>query len=197
MRFNRKSLKFENPYKLNEKTKNYIINIAMDDYMEFFHEWDSASFRTRDIHPELAEYLDLCSEDIPLKKRIELNFNVQNSTPDEAKETKIRASFRNFYTFLFRVEERTIREQLLRALFLVLASTAFIFLYFFLRKMMTFTRIWQDVLVEGLMIGGWVFMWEAVHIVTFQLNETRKRRKEIERFLKAPLLFTYRTLTSL
>ena len=64
----KKANKYETLYRKNNYTGRIIIDIALEDYHEFFHEWDNASFRKRDIHPELAQFLDLCSEDIPLKK---------------------------------------------------------------------------------------------------------------------------------
>lgn len=53
-------------YRKNEETGRIIIDIALDDYLDFFHEWDNSTFKKRDIHTDLAEFLDLCSEDIPL-----------------------------------------------------------------------------------------------------------------------------------
>lgn len=42
---------------------------------------------------------------------------------------------------------------------------------------------------EGILIGGWVFMWEAFHIIAFQTLDPLKRRKELKRFLEATLVF--------
>lgn len=58
------SNKYEMLYRKNYNTGRIIIDIALEDYLEFFHEWDNSVFKKRDIHIELAEFLDLCSEDI-------------------------------------------------------------------------------------------------------------------------------------
>ena len=64
----KKTKKYETIYRRNKSTGRVIIDIALDDYIEFFHEWDNSTIKKRDIHPELAEFLDLCSEDISLRK---------------------------------------------------------------------------------------------------------------------------------
>lgn len=69
---------YEKLYRRNELTKRMIIDISMDDYLSFFHEWDNSAFRRRDIHSELVSFLDFCSEDIPLKEKIEIALTLEN-----------------------------------------------------------------------------------------------------------------------
>ncbi|MDD2296456.1 MAG: hypothetical protein PHR10_08175, partial [Sphaerochaetaceae bacterium] len=73
-------------YRVNPETQRVIIDIAIDRYVDYFHEWDNAVFRKRDLHPELAEFLDLCSEEIPLRKALEINFCIKNRPLDVEKE---------------------------------------------------------------------------------------------------------------
>ena len=63
---------YESLYRKNQDTGRIIIDIAIDDYIDFFHEWDNSAFKKRDINADLAEFLDLCSEDIPIRKKLEI-----------------------------------------------------------------------------------------------------------------------------
>jgi len=65
-------------YRINPKTHRVVIDIAIDRYLDYFHDWDNSVFRKRDLHPELTEFLDLCSEEIPLRKQLELNVCIKN-----------------------------------------------------------------------------------------------------------------------
>lgn len=67
---------YETQYTKNPTTGRIIIDIALDDYIDFFHEWDNSAFKKRDINADLAEFLDICSEDIPLRKKLEIAFSV-------------------------------------------------------------------------------------------------------------------------
>ena len=72
----KKSNKYESLYRKNPDSGRVIIDIALEDYLVFFHEWDNSALRKRDIHSELVEFLDLCSEDIPLRKKLEIVFTL-------------------------------------------------------------------------------------------------------------------------
>ena len=72
----KKSKTYELVYRKNSETGRIIIDIALDDYIEFFHIWDNSTYRKRDIHDELVQFLDLCSEDIPLGKSLEIVFSL-------------------------------------------------------------------------------------------------------------------------
>jgi len=47
-------------------------------------------------------------------------------------------------------------------------------------------------MLEGVLIGAWVFMWEAIHLISFQSNEIIGGIRKYHRFLKASIIFTYK-----
>jgi hypothetical protein len=47
------------------------------------------------------------------------------------------------------------------------------------------------VLLESLLIGGWVFAWEAVHTLFIDIMEPVRRMREIQRFIEADITFVY------
>lgn len=181
----------ENIYRINSETGNCVIDVALDDYMDFFHEWDNATFKKRDMHPELAEFLDICSEDIPLKNRIEINFNASNEYKDENKEKLIRESYSNYYTFFYRKMKKKVKNLYMTISILTIVSIFFIFFNYILQNILIKT-VWTEVLLEGLTVGGWVFLWEAIHLLVFERHDYFTRNKELKRFLKAPIFFEYK-----
>ncbi|NMB97020.1 MAG: hypothetical protein GYA02_10485 [Clostridiaceae bacterium] len=54
----KKANKYEMLYRKNYDTGRVIIDIALDDYLKFFHEWDNSTFRKRDINAELEQFLE-------------------------------------------------------------------------------------------------------------------------------------------
>lgn len=174
-------------YRENPETHRVIIEIALDRYMDYFHEWDNAVFRKRDLHPELAEFLDLCSEEIPLRRELEIDFCIKNRFEDIDKGKLIVASYRNYYNGQLSMIHRRLKRLLKFALILFFISMGFITFYL-VGKSSTHYLI-ERVLVEGLLIGGWVFMWESLHMVFFESMEPMKRRRELKRFLQAEITF--------
>ena len=93
-------------YLRNDVSGNWIIDIKLEGYGDFYHEWDNARFFKRDIHPELADFLSICSADIPLNQGIEIRFLVQGTGRDPEQEETLTASFRNYYGALLREQKR-------------------------------------------------------------------------------------------
>ena len=178
----------ENLYRENPDTHRTIIDVALDTYLEFFHEWDNAAFRKRDMHPELAEFLAICSQDIPMRKALEIQFSINEGMLDSKKEQLISTSFKNYYLSLYRNEKERVLRILKRSLVLMCIALALILFYAVLH-IKSQNHLWFAVLLEGLHIGGWVFMWESFHLAFFDSLEPMKRKKEVKRLYLANLLF--------
>jgi hypothetical protein len=183
--------KYETLYRKNNATGRVIIDIALEDYLEFFHEWDNSAFRKRDIHPELAEFLDLCSEDIPLRKKLEIVFSLNTDEISAEKEEQIRISYKNYYNSLKRLVNRKAERFFKVSAILLLTSIVLLSAYTLLREVTNHSII-SDVLLESLLIGGWVFTWEAVHLLFLDIIEPFRRRREIKRFLETEITFIHK-----
>lgn len=176
-------------YRRSPETNNILIDIALDRYLDFFHEWDNAAYKKRDVNPELAEFLDICSEDIPMNRQFDIHFHIKNIALDSDKEKLILASYSNYYNSLKKLEDRKVNKITRYSIVLFIIAMGFIFLYI-LSNTKVQGQLLPRVLIEGLIIGGWVFMWEALHMLFFDILEPFKRKRELERFLKAKITFS-------
>jgi len=186
----RKKTTYETLYRQNKANQNIIIDIALNGYNEFFHEWDNSAFRKRDIHQDLAHFLDLCSEDIPLRRNLEIQFCVKTSAQSAEHEDRIRASYLNYYSALIRGEKRRIKRIFRTSGIQLLVAGLFLFLHVFLSGLITSTML-SKVLLESLLIGGWVFTWEAFHGITIDILTPLRRSRELKRFIQADIVFAY------
>lgn len=181
---------YETQYRRNKETGRIIIDIALDNYQEFFHEWDNSVFKKRDIHPELAEFLDLCSEDIPLRKSLEIIFTLNTSEYNADKEEQIHVSYKNYYSSLNRLETRKVKRIIRISTILLVISLTLLFVYGFFSNRAA-NNIISNVLLESLLIGGWVFAWEAVHLLFLDILAPFRRHREIKRLFEAVISFKY------
>ena len=185
--------KYETLYRKNETNGNIVIEVLLDDYLDFFHEWDNAAFKRRDIHPELVNFLSICSEDIPLKENIEIQLCVKEGSVNKEKEDLIRTSFFNHYDTLYCWERKEAKRIARTSGILLLVALTLITLYVILSGNITSSVIAQ-IGMESLLIGGWVFAWEAIHGIAIDIAEPLKRRRELKRFLRADVGFKYLNL---
>ena len=178
-------------YRVNPENHRVVIDIALDRYLDYFHEWDNSVFRKRDLHPELAEFLDLCSEEIPLRKKLELSFWIKNrKEEDTEKENVLMASYRNYYESQLHMVSRNLKRHLKFSLVLFLIAIGFIALYFLVSKFEE-GHLLSKIMVEGVLIGAWVFTWESFHMLFFESLDPMKRRRELKRFLDAKIGFRF------
>jgi hypothetical protein len=177
-------------YAKNQTTGNWIIDIRLEGYGDFYHEWDNARFFKRDIHPELADFLSICSADIPLSEGIEIRFLVQGTAADPAQEENLTASYWNYYRALLREGKRSLRR-----LYRIAFGSILIALVLLLIAQLSGQYIKENlpftILTEGILIGGWMFMWEAASLLFFKRPEEQNTLKETRRLAEAPLRFTY------
>lgn len=181
---------YEALFRKNKNTGRVIIDVALEDYLEFFNEWDNSAFKKRDINSELVQFLDICSEDIPLRKKLEIVFSINTTDVVEEKEDLIRISYRNYYNALKRLENRKTKRYVRMSIILLVTSLLLLTSYGFLFDIKVNT-IASRVLLESLLIGGWVFAWEAVHTLFIDIIEPFRRIREIQRFIETDISFIY------
>lgn len=184
----------ESAYRKNEETGRYIIEIALDGYLDFFHEWDNTSFKRRDMHPELAEFLDMCAEDIPEKEDLEIHFCVGVKEADLQSEKRIRQSYEHYYDYFAKIKKKKIRGNFQSSLAMAVIGIILIFLNSLLVKDLPH-EIWYEVPLKGLYIGGYVFFWEALYNGYFGSKELISRKRTLERLKRANLTFQYQCCT--
>jgi len=179
---------YQQVYRIDEATGRVIIDVAMDRYLDYFHEWDNSTYKRRDLHPDLAQFLDVCSHEIPLRRKLEIVFEIKDKQEDLKKESMITKSYHTYYLANLQYVEREIRRKVRFALLVAGIATLIIAMYYFISSPNN-TIFAYRIIREGILIGGWVFMWEAFHIIAFQTLDPFKRRRELKRFLEAKLVF--------
>ncbi len=178
-------------YERNPETGNYVIEIALDKYGDIFNEWDHASYRKRDMDPELAYFLEDSSAEIPLRYGIDLVFYLPHQEMDKRKEGLVISVVRNYYRFYTNVERRTLGRTFRRMLnYFLLALALLTCTYIFSYWPQTF---FLALLSEGLSMGSWFCMWEAISFLLFERNEITTKIKTYDRLSRANICFRYDT----
>ncbi|NCB01328.1 MAG: hypothetical protein EOM67_04070 [Spirochaetia bacterium] len=179
---------YQEVYRVNQEDNRVIIDVSLDKYLDYFHEWDNSNYKRRDLHPDLAQFLDVCSTEIPLNRKLEIVFDIKTKHEDLQKESMIKNSYHNYYIALFQYVNREIRRKVRFSLIVAFIAIFIISMYYFILTPSNSLLI-SRIIREGILIGGWVFMWEAFHIIAFQTLDPIKRRRELKRLLDARLVF--------
>ncbi len=176
-------------FRENPKTSNLVIEVLLKKCGNAFNEWDSSFVKRRDLDPGLMHYLESCSRDIPFKYGVELSFTVFDER-DEEREKMIMEGIVNYFSYSIFSEENLLRDLARKMLVYVAVSISFLVLASFLDSILVI-NLFTTTLKEGLYIGGWVFLWEAISLLSFNRGKIKGRIKEYRRFLNAPVNFIY------
>lgn len=178
-------------YERNHQSGNYVIEISLDKYGDVFNEWDHASYRKRDMEPELAFFLEESSAEIPLRHGLDLVFYLPRQEMDREKESLIASVVKNYYHFYADIERRTLQKTYRRMINYFLSALALLtstYVFSFWRE-----TFFLAILSEGLSVGSWFCMWEAISFLLFERNDTITKVKTYDRLSKANINFRYDT----
>ena len=179
---------FREVYKIDQETNLYMIEVALNQYADIFNEWDSTPFKRRDLDPDLRLYLEESSDEIPFKYPIELYFTIPAGTRDERIEKEAEDGIKNSFISKRYFLGKKMKQTNMQTFRFVLVG----FVFLWVAKTFSGWRAeanLQSILLEGLAISGWVFLWEAVSLFFFTNRELHHLYYTYKRLQNAPVLF--------
>lgn len=180
--------KNEQIYRKFDNTDRLLIEVALDKYEDIFNEWDPAPFKRRDIDPALREFLEECSSEISLKHPLAIAFFLPKSGVDQEKQHKCIEGLKNYFLF-----NRYLIEKQIRLAFFAVIKHFFIGLTFLFVAVVFEKQFEQTILLsifdQGLFIGGWLFVWEAISSAAIKNLQLKHKSREWDRFIDAPIVF--------
>ncbi len=185
---NDSDIKTEHAYPKFQETDRYAIEIAVDNYADIFNKWDSAPFKRRGLDPELQYFLEECSRDIVLKHSLAVVFYMPHAEHKTDKESLCVAGIRNQFALKIHVLNQELREVMIGVIRNTIIGISFLFLSL-LYENPSNGAVFFQVLIAGLSIGGWVFIWEALSTIGFKNRALYRTIREWRRFLDAPIVF--------
>ena len=185
---NKKKIDSLNLYNQNLDTQAYMIEVSLDDYSELFNGWDASPVKRKGLEPELMDYLEQASTEIPMSEKIELCFYMPLTMRDiEKEERSIKAIINNFKVEMAMIQKQ-IKKNYRRLLVYITFAIIFLIAAYFLRNVAGLS-ILTNILIEGFFIGGWFLLWEAFSLFFFDTHEIVLRRKLFQRFLDSEIYF--------
>lgn len=184
----KRDLALKHLYLQDEIDGTFIIEVSLDGYEDIFNEWDPAPFKRRDLDPDLIYFLEDCSDDIPLRYPIRIRFEMPGDLRIEEKEQRITLGIRNYFRFRKNSIQKDIDQLRKRIIIYTVMSFGFL-LSATLSSGMADKNILIQTGIEGLFIGGWVFLWEAISLIFFSMRDKQVEYRKAERFRGSEYIF--------
>ena len=177
-------------FNINRENDNYVIEVNLNNYQHLYNDWDASSINQKELAPELFDFIERASYEIPLNKEHELWFYLPEANRDERKEAKSKKAIKNNFKMELYFIKKKLNRIYRKAITYIMMGIIFLLAAYFLPETAG-NQLLYSLFMEGIFIGGWVFLWEAFSQFFFASHEIRKKRKYYQRFLNSRLQFKY------
>lgn len=137
--------------------------------MQLFDSFDPAPFHERDLDLDAEEYIYNAIDEFPLNKSLEIMIYIPPSEFSPDIERDLIRAIRNHFSYKKLLADLELRRLLYRGRINFAIALIFLFLCLLtIRLLSTFQESLLNTLFsEGLLIIGWVAMWEPIHIFLY------------------------------
>lgn len=137
-----------------------MIDISVSKYNELFNEWDnSASYVKKDIDAQLVDYFYECFEEV---KNHEFIIMIKVPKKNILKQEKVKESIKKYFEYVRIKEQNKLKAHLKKSVIFFCIGLLFIFLSIYLSKKFWQPKLFQEVIIQGMVIVGWVTLWQAL-----------------------------------
>ena len=161
-----------------DENGNLIIKIHTKKIEDLYEDYDQkSSFIKKDLKEKLEEYLFESVDEIENAPFI-LQFHFEDSISIDSSK-RLQSSINEYFSYLQFLEKKSMKESLKNSIIFFIIGFFLVALSFMLSEE---ENLAIKIVSEGIMIGGWVALWEALAIVLVNwlpLNKNLKIYKKI------------------
>ncbi len=186
---------FQKMYEFSEKDNAYIIKLSLNSYLDMFNRIDNNPISKKDLNQSVVSYIEDCSEDISLDKNIILDIRIKKDIYSSDLETRARHGLMNYFEYMQEyhkmIMKKKVRTSLLFIiLFIILATLSYSIDSFAINSFSIDSKsIMFRTFKQGISIGSWVFLWEAIVGMTIKYKPSRIFYLFYKRLKNAKVIF--------
>jgi hypothetical protein len=178
-------------YHTNRHNNAFLIELNLDQYDDLFNSWDGSALDRKELDPELSHFLERASYELPLKEKVELCFYLPKNKKNEKMEADSRATIKNNFRMKQFFIDQDLKHNNKKIATYIVMGILFLLTAYLIPETKDLS-ILISLLMEGLFVGGWVFLWEAFSIFFFGSRELKDKKRRYFRYLDSDIVFNYR-----
>ncbi|AAM05465.1 hypothetical protein [Methanosarcina acetivorans] len=146
-----------------------VIELELKSFLQLFDSFDPAPFHEKELNLDAEEYLYNAVDEFPLKKPLEIMIYLPSTEVNAQLETDLKEAIKNHFSYKRLLAEIELKRLLHQGRKNFIIALIFLFLCLLvIRLLSAFEESLVNTLFsEGLLIIGWVAMWEPVHIFLY------------------------------
>ena len=172
-------------YDLNDEGE-IVIKISATKVEDLYNEYDKkSSFSKKDLDQELVEYIIDSVNEIG-KESFHIQFYLEEKIDKELQE-KVRNSIQHYFSYLQDLEKKKMTEQIKNSFIFILIG---LFFTTFALLSADSESFFVKILSEGILVAGWVSLWEALATLLVKWLPLTKRLKLYKRVYSCDVTFS-------
>ena len=187
---NEKKKKYlDNMYNYNSRSNTYEISLSLQNYEEIYNPYDYSQYKRRDMDEDFLDYIYEETLAIPLKHKVKLNFHIKKFVYDEDKTKNLKNAIKNNFMWRMGAVLQRLNDLYNKCLLLLVVGIIFLLLTFGFSNTINTDNAFFDAFGEGLSIIGWVFLWDLIEILVFDVTKLLKKKRYLKRLVNCKVEF--------
>lgn len=186
---------FDGVDNINKRTLHYIINLKIHKYSDIFDNLDDSPLKLRSINKNIQSYLKDSFANIPSKNNTGISFHITGEKKNKVMEESIMHALQRCCLRRLKFKRSELKSSNIDTVIYVLTSVLLLSVGFDLETIFIKKSVLLSTVLEGVNIGGWIFLWEAISMLLFKSKDINSEIQEIHRILSSNVSFTYEFIT--
>lgn len=152
-----------------ERDGKLLVELELHSLMQLFNSFDPAPFHEKELDPQAEEYIYNTVAEFPLKKPLEILIYVPPSEVDGEAGRFLKGAIKNHFSYKKVLTDMELRRLLQRGRRNMTIAIIFLSLCLLMIRLLSTLEegLVSTMLSEGLIIIGWVAMWEPVYVFLY------------------------------
>ncbi len=146
-----------------------VIDLVLRNVMQLFNSLDPSPFHEKELDPNAEEYIFNAVVDQPKKIPVKMVIYLPENSITGTTRESIILGIHNHFIYKSSVSDRELRRLFERGRLVLIIAMGILFMTLLARQYLS--TLEQDILVrmagEGLLILGWVTLWEPAYIFIY------------------------------
>ncbi len=166
-----------------------LIEVRVRHVNQLFNTIDPSSFYERDLDPAAEEFIEEWAKELPRSGPLALLVHVDGRSPETDDGALLRHAVQQFFGRKAHFARRRLRELFRRGRGSLLVALVFLSALGMLANALrgVIHGPIGSILVEGLLIGGWVAMWRPLEIFLYDWWPIRAQARLFDRLAAMPV----------
>jgi hypothetical protein len=160
-----------------------VIELVLRNVMQLFNSLDPSPFHEKELDPDAEEYIFNAVLDQPKKIPVKMAIYLPEEAIKDTTRESIILGIHNHFIYKSSVSDRELRRLFERGRLVLVIAMGILFMTLLARQALS--TLEQDLLVrmagEGLLIFGWVTLWEPAYIFIYGWWPIVQKRKIYEK----------------